>query len=353
MPLVGVIADVRAAVRALDDRVVYCIRGPADQPLLHLPGGDIDVVIPKAARESVEAALQAAGFRRLHARGHAGHQFYVGRDEQGRWQKLDVLWRLNNATARADLDALLARRTRTADAWVMDGEDYRRHRELRQQDPSSRRRPWHHRLIGLLPLQLRRSGPVIAIVGPDGAGKSTALASAAAQLPVAVHVTHLGWRRRRPRSAASPPARPPGALRETLGLVRMHARWWGRLARAYVAAWRGDIVLCDRHPLEALAVRPRRTPFAARVEGLLLWLLPRPDRVVVLDAPAALMFERKQEHTVETLRHWRAGYLATFGRDGCVIDTARPQEQVTAELLTIVWRELAARRAWAQLPASG
>lgn len=127
-------------------------------------------------------------------------------------------------------------------------------------------------------------------------------------------------------------------------------RTWRRLVGAYAAAWKGEIVLFDRHPMEVLAIRPPRAPLAASLERFLLGrLVPRPDAVIVLDAPADVLFERKGEHPSTTLDRWRQAYRAEFiGPATLVLSTMGEVERTVDAASGAVWEALSARRRWSR-----
>jgi thymidylate kinase len=187
---------------------------------------------------------------------------------------------------------------------------------------------------------------VIAFLGPDGAGKGTVIAGVREALDGPVTVLYLGRRRRSAPRAGSGGARgrtrraSPSAARECAFLVRRAARHLRLLFRGYTSAWRGHVVLCDRHPIEVLAVRPHRTPAGASLERFIARrLIPWPDAVIVLDAPAPLLLERKGEHSLETLERWRRAYLEVFGtRAAAVVSTGGPTEVSIADALAAVRR---------------
>jgi thymidylate kinase len=218
---------------------------------------------------------------------------------------------------------------------------------------------------------LRRRGPVLAILGPDGAGKGSIISALERELPMRVTAVYLGlgasgaiyrpaparsgsrsrawargvlraiWRAlRRPAVAALPTVVifSQSRLRQTLRLA-------ARLLPAYMQAWRGNLVLCDRHPLEHLALAPPLPRGVAALERLLLGrLLPWPDAVVILDAPAAVLFERKPEHTVEVLEEWRRRYRAALEPRGArVVSTDRPLDESVTEVAAIAWEAVRAR----------
>ena len=188
----------------------------------------------------------------------------------------------------------------------------------------------------------RRRGAVVAFLGPDGAGKGTVIDGVRDALEEPASVIYLG----RPRQEASGRGqarsagarRPPSAARECAFLVKRAARHARLLGRAHRLARRGHVVLCDRHPVEVLAVRPERTRAGAAVERFIARrLIPWPDAVIVLDAPAALLIERKQEHPLEVLERWRNAYSEVFGpRGAAIVSTDGPPEASIAAALSAV-----------------
>jgi thymidylate kinase len=286
--------------------------------------GELDLWMRPADGHSADSALRRAGFHRLDAPGRGPHRFYLAfRD--GRWLKLDVkvAGTAERDRARRGWRAFLGR------AW----------RGLQRRGPVSG----------------RRTGPVVAVLGPDGAGKGTLIESLRAEIPVAVTTVYLGGRKRRKPPVASGSStndrgapRRVGPLREAAGLVRWTFRTWGRLATVYAASWRGAVVLCDRHPIELVAVRPDRTRLARAIERLATSrLIPWPDAVVVLDAPPEVLYGRKREHSVAVLQRWREGYREVFGSRGAtIVSTDGPPHVAVARASQAVWEALVKRRGW-------
>jgi thymidylate kinase len=186
---------------------------------------------------------------------------------------------------------------------------------------------------------------VVAFLGPDGAGKGTVIEGVRDALDGPVTVLYLG-RPRRGDSPAKGPATtrraerpPPGTARECAFLVRRAVRHLRLLLRGYALARRGHVVLCDRHPVEVLAVRPPRTPAGAVLERFIARrVIPWPDAVIILDAPAPLLFERKAEHSLEVLERWRHAYLEEFGSSATVVSTDTASEDSVAEAFAAVRR---------------
>lgn len=349
--------SVRGALDALAAAgIPYATRGeqPIDDPP---PGGDVDVLVGAAGADAAERILAEAGFNRLHAPGHRRHRFYFAFEpDRARWLKIDV--------------SLVPRRF----AWDLSARDeaslrrFAAYRTGRKASPRLPERVWSA-LQRRRPLAPRRRGPVVAVLGPDGAGKGSVIAALRGQIQATVTPVYLGHGHesraayaRAGRRAVGPvdqPGRLRSAVRAVLGLlphhlrdvqyrvrraVRMAARTW----TAYAYAWRGDIVLCDRHPLEALAVDAHdRSPGSLAERAVLRRLVPWPDAVVLLDAPGDVLFARKGEHSPELLDGWRGAYRDVFGaRNATVISTTDGLDRVVAQASAVLWRALSDRRAW-------
>lgn len=226
----------------------------------------------------------------------------------------------------------------------------------------------------------------VALVGADGAGKTTVARALSAERSaasaatdrrggptlrylymgtnpeasrVALPTTHLiAWLRRRrsgeSNTAGGPPdpsrqaRRPSSRARLALGLLRRAPGLVHRIAdesyRQLVAWWwqvRGDVVVFDRHFFPDYFAHdidrdPRAVGLDRRLHG---WFLsrvyPRPDMVIVLDAPAEVLFARKGEGTPALLEARRQEYFALRDqvRHFAVVDADRPAELVRSDVL--------------------
>ncbi len=228
---------------------------------------------------------------------------------------------------------------------------------------------------------LRPPGLLVAFLGVDGAGKSTVVTRVEQDLAPAFWSTKwyhgralaspLRWtkqvrsrrqQRRLLKSAAEanphavplkrdPHSNPSRGL--ALSLLKLGI-WWsdfiflGYLTEVYPSLRRFTLVLFDRY-YHDLLVDPRRHRYGgpmwlARLVGR---LYPRPDLVILLDAPAEVLHARKQEVPLGETARQREAYLEIVQSlpNGYVVDASKPIPEVVADAEKIILDHLAARTA--------
>ncbi len=279
-------------------------------------GAEVDVLLDRAVVPDADAAFRAAGFHHLRTAGAANHRFYVSY-EDGRWKMIDIKLAGPGAGRRTGGRTWLARHLAA--------------------------------IAALRPLSIKRLGPMVAFLGPDGAGKGTVIAALQDRVPVGLSVVYLGSRpRRREGGPRRPTERQVGTLRECAFVLYRALHFWKILAKAYLLAWAGQVVICDRHPIEVLAIRPRRTRLSVLLEAVVFrHLMPWPDVMVVLHAPGELLFARKGEESPHVLERLRGRYIDTFvPRGATAISTVEPVDRTVAQASAILWEALKVRRGW-------
>ncbi len=181
---------------------------------------------------------------------------------------------------------------------------------------------------------VRPRTPLVAVLAPDGAGKSTLIAAIRKSFYFPVRSVPMGLYQKREARRKRMPV--PG-----VGLtVRLLTQWLHYLIARYHQA-RGRLVLFDRYPYDALL--PPAEPLGTwrRWRRQLLGrTCPAPDLVVVLDAPGEVLFARKGEHDAAALERQRRGYLALRARlpRVLVVDATRDAEHVCRQVTAAIWR---------------
>ncbi|MDQ3146322.1 MAG: hypothetical protein M3R01_05235, partial [Actinomycetota bacterium] len=193
------------------------------------------------------------------------------------------------------------------------------------------------RRTGKVQTLLGRRGMAVALLGPDGAGKSTLAEGLRSSFYLPTRPLYAGL-----YGAGSGSVPKVPGLRLTVRLLKL----WRLALTAEVHKARGRLVVFDRYTSDALLPGTGRTGVASRARR---WLLahacPTPQLIVVLDAPAQALFDRKGEHDVERLEQQRQGY-ATLARlpRVTVVDAARPPEEVRRTVTGLVWQRWGQRR---------
>ena len=201
----------------------------------------------------------------------------------------------------------------------------------------------------------------VALIGPDGAGKTTITRMLQRSGTIPVKYLYMGvdipasnvalptsrWLERlKSRTgrtdvpgavAPSSGARRRGGVRDLARLANRLAEEWFRQVVSWIHQLRGFVVLYDRHFVYDFApeICGPDEPFDRRIHRwCLLHLYPQPDMVIFLDAPGALLFERKRESTVEELERRRQGFLTLGARmqQFVRVDATRPLPEVHAEV---------------------
>jgi thymidylate kinase len=212
-----------------------------------------------------------------------------------------------------------------------------------------------HTLRRLRPLlfALRARGIFIALLAPDGAGKSTLAQALKKDFGLKAQLIYMGtnlaastiglpstrWLHRVLKKSRAPKI--VKLLLKPVNYCNRILDLWYRIAYAHGQRLRGRVVVFDRYVYDSWIAKPATT-WAKRMRRKLLqagW--PSPDLVLLLDAPGELLFRRKGEHSPEWLEQQRQAYLALQSQlpQMRTLDAMMSAEEVRRAAIALIWEK--------------
>lgn len=282
--------------------------------------------------------------------------------------KLQDGWSQEESTCYEACEAHLGSRNARLVADVMRGAISVEHAErslLTLRHGARTRALWRHPLMTLgywlsepgrfLARVRNRTGFHVAVLGPDGVGKSSLLDSLVTRIAPAfrrVEYLHLkpGLLPSRARSSASPEPYQKPEYETLLSVAKLVylaldyvVGYWVKLWPRLVAS---TLILADRYYLDVVA-DPRRYRYGgpSGLPRILSRFVPGPDLYVVLGAPPETIQKRKAEVPLTATRQQTAAYETLVGMPGVsVVDAAGSPEEVGDAVVWTILQKMADRQ---------
>jgi hypothetical protein len=187
---------------------------------------------------------------------------------------------------------------------------------------------------------VRPAAPALALLAPDGAGKSSLARGLCGHFFCPVHAAYMGL-----YGKESAGARRHRSIPGT-GLVKLMLVQWRRYISARYHQADGQPVIFDRYTYDALLPRAHASRRGRARRWVLAHACPAPDLVVLLDAPSDVLYARKGEHSAAALESQRQAYLqiCTRPRRAVVVDATRSADELRRQVTTLLWNEYRHKR---------
>lgn len=173
----------------------------------------------------------------------------------------------------------------------------------------------------------------IALLAPDGAGKSSLATSISKSFYFPTRIIYMGLYQKETKDHII--SRIPG-----ISFIWRLNTQWGRYLKARFHQSRRRLVIFDRYTYDVLL-----TPLDGlnKLRRLRRWLLanacPAPELVLLLDAPGEMLYKRKREHSIDFLEKQRKGYknLASVLHQMFVVDASQEADAVRRQVTALIW----------------
>lgn len=209
------------------------------------------------------------------------------------------------------------------------------------------------RLLRPVLFMSRCHGVSIALLAPDGAGKTTLASALSGEHMLRARRIYMGTNT--DASTVGSPA--TDWLKEHVKSLDAHKKslrhfvlkatnfsnrlleQWLRYSVGFYHKCLGRFVIFDRYVYDSLLAPPAKTMGKRLRRGLLLKTCPSPDLVILLDAPGEVLFQRKGEHSPARLEKQRQIFLGLKDKipNMIIVDATCPPNHVRCEILEKIW----------------
>ncbi len=198
-------------------------------------------------------------------------------------------------------------------------------------------------------------GMSVALLAPDGGGKSTIISRLKDSCSGSFDIEYKYFRpglfknvgQYKPNALPEPDDNPNPHGKKPNGLLKSYVRFlvynidfvFGYLFLVWPAKIKRRLVIFDRYYYDYYAdIYRYHYSFSRRVPHMFSFLIPSPDLVFILDAPAKVLYNRKRELEIDEIERQRAVFLkfAKNRKNTYVIDVNRPIDEIVKDITSCI-----------------
>lgn len=204
---------------------------------------------------------------------------------------------------------------------------------------------------------MKRHGIWIALLAPDGAGKTTLAHSLLKEPFLRARLIYMGtnldsstvgfptskWLKKRIKALESKTGLLNKLLLKPLKMANYLNRLleqWYRVGAGIYYKWSGRTVVFDRFIYDSYLAAPAKTAGQKLRRWLIRSACPPADVTYLLDAPGEMLYRRKREHSPEVLEKQRQTFLNLQDKipNMVIVDATRSPGQVRSDILSDIWK---------------
>lgn len=201
---------------------------------------------------------------------------------------------------------------------------------------------------------LKRRGIAVALLAPDGAGKSTLANELARTDYFRARLIYMGdnraasnidlptmrWLKDRIKASNGSRINAKRAILRGLHFSNRLIEQRYRYSVGLYHRMRGRFVIFDRYTYDHYLAPPALTLARRLRRWLLKHVCPAPNLVLLLDAPGDILYQRKHEHSPERLENQRRVFLDLADKfsNMVVVDATRRADEVRRDAISRIWK---------------